>query len=79
MGPDNCWIWERCGEYEETVFAETDKYAPISIHLWRAIGVGFKSPLVFFEENVNSNVCVNSLKGSGFVELADMTFGQRQW
>jgi hypothetical protein len=28
---------------------------------------------------VNCEVYVNSLKGSGFEELADMTFGQRQW
>jgi hypothetical protein len=34
---------------------------------------------VFFEENVKSDVDVNSFKGSVFVELADMTFGQRQW
>jgi hypothetical protein len=61
------------------VFAETDEYSPISIHLWGAIDVGFKSPLVFFEENVNSDVYVNSLKGSEFVELADMAFWQRQW
>jgi hypothetical protein len=33
---------------------------------------------VFFDENVNSDVYVNSSKGSIFVELADMTFGQRQ-
>jgi hypothetical protein len=54
------------------VFAKTDKYAPISIHLWGANGVGF-------EEDVNSDVSVNSFKGGGFVELADMTFWQRQW
>jgi hypothetical protein len=79
MGPDNRWIWRRRGEYEETVFTENSKYAPISIHLWGAIRVGFKSSPMCFEENVNSDSYVNSVKGSGFVELADMTFRQRQW
>jgi hypothetical protein len=48
MGPQNRWIWRRRREHDETVFAETGKYAPISIHLWGTIGVGCKSPLVFF-------------------------------
>jgi hypothetical protein len=79
MGPDNRWIWRRRGEYEDTVFSETDKYPKISIHLWGAIGLGFKSDLIFFERTVSSDVYVGSLRSSGFVEATDATFGQRQW
>jgi hypothetical protein len=60
------------------VFGETDKYPKISVHLWGAIGVGFKSELIFFERTVNSDVYVDSLKSSGFVDLADATFGERR-
>jgi hypothetical protein len=35
--------------------------------------------LIFFEEAVNSDVYVGSLKTSGFVSLADATFGERGW
>jgi hypothetical protein len=79
MGPDSRSIWRRRGEYEETVFAETDKYPKISVHLWGAIGVGFRSPVAFFDKTVNSEVYVTSLKTSGFVGLADATLGGRQW
>jgi hypothetical protein len=78
-GPDNRWIWRRQGEYEETIFAPADKYAKISIHLWGAVGIGFKSSLVFFEKTVDSDVYVNSLITSGFVAMADATFGPCQW
>jgi hypothetical protein len=37
MGPDSRWIWRRRGEYSEGIFAETEKYARISIHIWAAI------------------------------------------
>jgi hypothetical protein len=73
MRPDNRWIWRRRGEYEETVFPEIDKSSKISVHLWGAIGVGFKSPLIFFGRTVNSEVYVTSLKTSGFIGLADAT------
>jgi transposase len=79
MGPDNRWVWRRRGEYDEPIFAQSDKYPRISIHLWAAIGVGFKSSLIFFEKTVDSDVYVESLKNSGFVNLADMTFGPRRW
>jgi hypothetical protein len=54
MSPDNRWIWRRRGECEEAVFAETDKYPKTCVHLWGAIGVGFKSPLIFIDGTVNA-------------------------
>jgi hypothetical protein len=77
MGPDNHWIWRRRGEYEKDFFAETDKFFKISIHVWGAIGVGFKSSLIIFEQNVNSAIYVDALIKSGFVGLANARFGER--
>jgi hypothetical protein len=79
MGPVNRWVRRRRGEYEEGIFAETDKYPRISIHLWAAIGIGFKSRVVIFEETVNLDVYVEALESSGFLRMADERFGQRQW
>jgi hypothetical protein len=53
MGLDNRRVWRRRGEYEEGIVAETDKYPRISIHLWPAIEIGFKSRILIFEETVN--------------------------
>jgi hypothetical protein len=78
MGPDNRWIWRRWAECEETVFAEIDKYPKISVDLWGAVGVGFKSPFISFDRTVNSEVYVTSFKTSDFVGLADATLGERQ-
>jgi hypothetical protein len=77
MGPDNHWIWRRRGEYEKGFFAETDKFPKISIYVWGAVGVGFKSSLTIFEQNVNSASCADALIKSGFVRLANVTFGER--
>jgi hypothetical protein len=56
MGPDNHWGWRRRGECEEGVFAESDKYPKISIHLWAAVVIGFKFWISIFKEAVNSDV-----------------------
>jgi hypothetical protein len=79
MGPENYWIWRRRGEYEEGICAETDKFSKISIHVWGAIGVGFKSSLIIFEQNVNSAIEADALLKSGFVGLVNGTFGERHW
>jgi hypothetical protein len=72
MGPDTHWIWR---EYEKGFFAETDQFSKISIHVWGAVGVGFKSSLIIFEQNVNSAIYADALIKSGFMGLANTTFG----
>jgi hypothetical protein len=79
MGPDNRWVWRRFGDYSEKIFAPTDKYAKISIHVWGAIGVGFKSELIIFTSNVDAEVYTNEIEKSGFIEAADQKFGPRAW
>jgi transposase len=79
MGPDNRWVWRRYGDCSEKIFAPTDKYAKISIHVWGAIGVGFKSELIIFTENVSAEVYTNEIEKSGFIQAADQQFGPRGW
>jgi hypothetical protein len=75
MGPRNRWGWRRKGEFEEAVFAETDRYPRISIHLWVGIRIDFKSRISIFEETVKSVVEVEALESSGFLKMADERFG----
>jgi hypothetical protein len=65
------------GDYPEGTFAPTDKFAKISIHVWGAIGVGFKSMLIVFVTNVNSAVYVRGLVHSVFVPLIDQDYRER--
>jgi hypothetical protein len=62
MGPDNHWVWRRRGEYSEGGFAETNKYTKISIHMWAAIGSGFKFPLIIFTKDVDPTHYIDSLQ-----------------
>jgi hypothetical protein len=43
------------------------------------IGIGFKFPLIIFDENVNSVVSVESLIQNGLLDLANTMFGERHW
>jgi hypothetical protein len=72
-------VWRRRGESEEGIFAKTEKYPLISIHLWAATKIGFKSRISNFEETVNSDVYVEALESSGFLRMSDERFGERQW
>jgi hypothetical protein len=43
--PDGHWVWRRRGVYRMHIMAPTDKYPPVSIMVWGAIGIGYKSKL----------------------------------
>jgi hypothetical protein len=79
MGPDDRWVWKRRAQYSEAGFAETNNDAKISVHVRAAIGIGFKSPLLVFEQNVDSMHDIDSLQKSGFFGLADGRFRARGW
>jgi hypothetical protein len=49
------------------------------IHLWGAIGIGFKSRISISEETVNSNVSVEAPESRGLLRMADERFGERLW
>jgi hypothetical protein len=77
--PDNRWVWRWREEYEEGIFAEIDKYPRILIHLSTAIGIGFESRILVFEETINSDDYVEALESSEFLRMADEKYGERQW
>jgi hypothetical protein len=77
MGSNNRSLRRRRGEYSEGVFAETDKYAKISVHVGAVIATEFKFSLVVFEKNLDSADYIDSRQKSEFFVLADSRFGQR--
>ena len=44
-----------------------------------AIGVGFKSPLIIFTENVNGRVYLDKLNSPGIFDFADDAYGERNY
>jgi hypothetical protein len=61
MGSDNHWVSRRRGDYSERIFAEINNYTKISIHMWAAIGSGFKFSLIIVAKNVDSTHSIDSL------------------
>jgi hypothetical protein len=41
---DSHWVWRRKGVYAMSILAPTEKFPRISIMVWGAIGIGYKSP-----------------------------------
>jgi hypothetical protein len=76
MGLDNCWEWKRKGEYQKGIFVESEKCPKVSIHFCAAMSIGFKSRISISEEVFNSDVYIETLKSSGFLSMADQTFGE---
>lgn len=53
MTPDNMCIWYRKNERDDTVFCEKEKFRE-SIMIYGAIGLGYKSKLVFCNEGIDA-------------------------
>jgi transposase len=61
-GDDKRWRWRSRSNYRKTIFLEKEKYSRISVMVWGAIGIGFKSRLCIFPSTVNSKNISNVWK-----------------
>jgi hypothetical protein len=81
------FIWDRiiigsgagAGSTKKEFLPKRKSFSKISIHVWSAIGIDFKSSLIIFEQKVNFAIYAEALIKSGFVELANATFGKCHW
>jgi transposase len=78
MNSDSRWCWRRAGELEEGIFQDTVKF-PVSIMVWGAIGVGFKSKLMFIENTLGAEGYIAMLLASGFIAACNQLFGLGAW
>jgi transposase len=75
---DNANVWKRSGVRRKSNLAHCTKFAKISIMVWGAIGLNFKSKLLILEGSVNAQKYIDALNG-GFFTDADLALQQGQW
>jgi hypothetical protein len=79
LGDDNSWGHLRKGEWNETAFVTKTKF-PISVMIWGAIGVGYKSGCIFCSNGVDSGEYqAIVLKESDLVTEMDGRVGKYRW
>lgn len=75
---DNHFVWKTKGQYRKSNLAPTTKFPKISIMVWGAIGLNFKSQLVILEGSVNAQKYIDALS-NGFFTHANAILRPRQW
>jgi hypothetical protein len=78
LGDDNRWRHLRRGEWNHTAFATRQKF-PISVMIWGAIGVGFKSGCTVCSQGVDAGEYQQILKDSGFIDRMNARCGVGNW
>ena len=74
MGPDNTYRWYKRGESTPNCFDDSLKY-DVSIMIYGAIGIGYKSKLVFCSGGVDNIEYRNIINESGMLPTLDSRYG----
>ena len=74
LGPDNAFRWYRRGENTPDCFDETVKY-DVSVMVYGAIGIGYKSKLVFCSDGVDNQEYRQILDQSEMFQVLDARYG----
>ena len=75
LGPDNKMRWYRRGESTPDCFEESDKYN-VSVMVYGAIGIGYKSKLVLCSDGVDNVEYRKIINESGMIDNLDRRYGQ---
>ena len=78
LGDDKRWVWRRRGEYNPTSYKQTEKF-PSSVMIYGAIGVNYKSTLVFVDGSIDSMQYQQNIIESGMFESMDTLKGRGNW
>lgn len=75
-------LWRFPGEAAESDYVDREQH-PISVMVWGAIGLGYKSPLVMFEKTCTQKSYLELLENKdeepGAIQKIDNVYGHRQW
>ena len=71
-------LWRIPGECLASDYIELEQH-PCQIMVWGAIGVGYKSPLLCFDENCNQVSYMKILQDNRIIDGLDEIFGQFQY
>ena len=77
-GPDNQWRRIKRGTYNDTCFAEKEKFTS-GVIMWGAISCGYRTELIECSNHVNANEYIDVMKKSCFIEKMNETFGRGNW
>lgn len=78
QGPDNTWVYVRRGDWNESVMVQREKFSA-GVMCFAAIGLGFKSPLIFCRTSVNSQEYTRCISDSGVIPEMDRRYHPFQW
>lgn len=78
LGDDKRWVWRRHGEDNPTAYKQTEKY-PASLMIYGAIGVNYKSTLVFVDGSIDALRYQRNILASGMFETMDTLKGRGNW
>ena len=76
--PDSILLWKKKGDIRKEVQAEYIKYPP-SAMIWGAIGVGFKSSLVFLNKHVTAESYIQFLDESDIYSQIESAYQNRPY
>ena len=78
LGDDKRWVWRRRGENNPTSFKKSEKF-PGSVMIYGAIGVQYKSKLIFVDGTIDAAQYQQNLIESEMFEQMDSLKGRGQW
>lgn len=76
---DKAYIWMKRGEMSDDVYFDKSKFDLNSIMVYGAIGLNFKSKLVFCENNIDEIEYRKNFTNSGMCEKLDKDLGHGQY
>ena len=78
LGDDKRWVWRRRGENNPSIYKKEEKFPP-SIMIYGAIGVNYKSKLVFVSGSIDSSKYRENIIESEMIETLNETKGKGNW
>ena len=78
LKPDNSFIWYKRGEMTDDVFNQYSKQE-LGVMVWAAIGIGYKSKLIFCNSNIDGYEYRRILRSSDMIKELNTLHGEGQW
>lgn len=78
LGPDNCWVHIKKGNWNKTVIKSTSKFNN-GMMFFGCISMGFKSSFVRCSNSINSEEYITNIEKSDIVNLMNNKYGEKKW
>ena len=78
IGDNSRKLWRIPGECRESDYIQVQQH-PCSVMVWGAIGFGYKSELLAFDENCNQRSYIDLLEKNKIIDHLNNIYGERQY